>query len=93
MSMQILNEHKLRYLSRRLIEIEELKKSLEVENYELAITIGHRLKGNGETFGFPEISTIGISLEQAALLHDKVKMKESIDNLLQNVSENLKEFE
>jgi HPt (histidine-containing phosphotransfer) domain-containing protein len=91
--MEILNEHKLKYLNRRMVEIKELKESLMNDDYEIAITIGHRLKGNGETFGYPRISSIGITLEQAALARNKEMLRTTIDELAQNVEENLKNIQ
>lgn len=89
MNMQILKEHKIKYLNRRMVEIIELKKSLEAEDFSVAVTIGHRLKGNGETFGFPAISRIGISMEEAAAAKDKEKLRAIIKNLDSVVEENL----
>jgi HPt (histidine-containing phosphotransfer) domain-containing protein len=90
--MHILDEHKKKYLNRRIGEIEELKQSLSVDDFDVAINIGHRLKGNGETFGYPIISALGISLEQAGIAKDKVKLREAIELLEVNVEENLKEI-
>lgn len=90
--MQILAEHKKKYLTRRMTEIEELKQCLSNDDFEVAINIGHRLKGNGETFGYPVISSIGITLEQAALAKDKTKLRDAIDRLAVNVEENLKKI-
>lgn len=89
MNMQILKEHKVKYLNRRIAEIEELKKSLEAEDFTVAVTIGHRLKGNGETFGFPAISSLGISMEEAAASKDKEKLRAIINDLDSVVEENL----
>ncbi|MBC7540649.1 MAG: Hpt domain-containing protein [Bacteriovorax sp.] len=90
--MHILDEHKKKYLNRRISEIEELKQSLGVDDFDIAINIGHRLKGNGETFGYPIISALGISLEQAGIAKDKVKLREAIKQLEVNVEENLKKI-
>jgi HPt (histidine-containing phosphotransfer) domain-containing protein len=90
--MHILVEHKKKYLSRRITEIEELKQSLNDNDFDIAINIGHRLKGNGETFGYPVISALGISLEQAAIIKDKEKLREVIEQLAINVEKSLKEI-
>ena len=87
--MHILVEHKKKYLSRRIDEIEELKKCLINNDFEVAISIGHRLKGNGETFGYPAVSVIGSALEQAALVKDKLKLHQMIDLLAENINDNL----
>lgn len=90
--MQILVEHKKKYLDRRIVEIEELKQGLCMDDFDIAIQIGHRLKGNGKTFGYPEISIIGITLEEAALARDKDKLRDAIDELVIHVEKNLKEI-
>lgn len=90
--MQILNDHKIKYLNRRMIEIEELKESLLNEDYDVAISVGHRLKGNGETFGFSIISSLGIDMEKAALAKDKEKLSEIIKSLEMIVKDNLKKI-
>ncbi len=91
--MEILSSQRLMYLSRRKIEIEELKQSLAREDFEMAVNIGHRLKGNGETFGFPIIGQIGIQLESAGKSKDKAKLKDTIDQLSINVEENLRKIQ
>ncbi|MDD4973004.1 MAG: Hpt domain-containing protein [Bacteriovorax sp.] len=90
--MHILVEHKKKYLDRRKSEIEELKQSLNNNDFDIAINIGHRLKGNGETFGYPVISALGISLEQAGIVKDKEKLREVIEQLAKNVEQSLKEI-
>lgn len=87
--MEIPVDQKIKYLNRRLDEVAELNECLLSGNYEPALMIGHRLKGNGETFGFPLISKIGISLELAAQAKDEAKLRESILKLKLNVDENL----
>lgn len=88
--MYILDEHKLKYLNRRKIELDELKSALQNNDFETIINIGHRLKGNGETFGFPLISTIGIHLEKAAHDQDRESIHQSMLELVEEVDKNLK---
>lgn len=90
--MHILIEHKLKYLNRRLIEIEELKNALSSGDFSVAISIGHRLKGNGETFGFPQISTIGIQMEIAGQGKDMGKLNSLIQELADLVHLSLNEI-
>ncbi len=85
--MEVLNEHKLKYLNRRVLELEELRNCLTSNNFEFAMMIGHKLKGNGETFGFPNISVIGNLLEKAALDKDRDKVQENIEKLALSVQE------
>ena len=88
--MQILAEQKLKYLSRRKTEIQQLRDSVSAGDFELAGEIGHRLKGNGGTFGYPQISAIGVSLEDASKAKDKNKLLESIEKLNLIIEEDLK---
>jgi HPt (histidine-containing phosphotransfer) domain-containing protein len=81
MSLDLPKEHQLRYLNRRSIDIEELKAGLENDNFETARMIGHRLKGSGLTFGFPLITTIGTSIEQAGHSGNKQQIEEAIEKL------------
>lgn len=90
--MEILTTQRLQYLNRRKTEIEELKQSLAREDFDVAVNIGHRLKGNGETFGFPAIGQLGIAMEQAGKTKDKAKLEATINELSQNVEENLKQI-
>lgn len=92
MNMFILNEHKIKYLNRRLTEIDELNSGLATGEFCIAATIGHRLKGNGETFGFPEISTLGMKLEKAAVSEDKEIVREAVDELKKIVNQKLSEL-
>ena len=88
--MEIMKDQKLVYLTRRQTEVAQLKQSLEEESFELALMIGHRLKGHGETFGFPLISNIGIEMELAAKEKNKVKLRSMLNLLDENIEENLK---
>ncbi|MBY0415064.1 MAG: Hpt domain-containing protein [Bdellovibrionales bacterium] len=88
--MEILKEQKRIYLNRRQSEIAQLKQSIAEQSFELAQTVGHRLKGHGETFGFPHISSIGVSMEKAAQEKNLEKLKETVQSLDESIQENLK---
>lgn len=91
--MEILKEQKLIYLTRRQTELVQLKQSLAEQDFELALTVGHRLKGHGETFGFPLISSIGVKMEKAAQDHNMELLKETVQSLDESISESLKEIQ
>lgn len=88
--MEIMKDQKLVYLTRRQAEVLQLKDSLTKEDFELSQVVGHRLKGHGETFGFPKISALGVSLEEAAKERNMEKLKEVVKSLDEMVEENLK---
>ncbi len=43
--------------------------------------VGHQMKGNGETFGYPEISEIGKRLELAASKNDHSLIQIALNDL------------
>lgn len=86
--MQVPVELKIKYLSRRIQDIEKLKRSLEEEDYSLAQKIGHQVKGNAVTFDVPQIAFIGLELEKAAERQDKEKVKQlmsKMESVIQSV--------
>lgn len=68
--MEVPNEIMSRYLERRKRDLEECLCSLESKQYSEIEKVGHQLKGNGLTFGHPELSAIGKKMEDAAVRED-----------------------
>jgi HPt (histidine-containing phosphotransfer) domain-containing protein len=66
---------KERYLLRRRTELDHMRKLLSEQEYSLIREFAHQIKGNGATFGFPELSEHAEKLESAAqsLLHDEAR--------------------
>lgn len=84
-----MKEQRLVYLTRRQTEVAQLKESLAQDSFDFAQVVGHRLKGHGETFGFPYISNLGISMEQAAKEKDMEKLRAVVKLLDESVEENI----
>ena len=80
--MHISIDQKKKYLNRRIEEIETLKRCIQISDFDLAGNIGHKLKGNGVTFGFPEISVIGNRIEQAASERNQLSLVKSIEEFI-----------
>lgn len=70
-----------KYLERRFTDIENCRLALQRGDLSVCEIVGHQLKGNGSTFGFPEISTVGKSLELAAKAHDTDSASHLVDEL------------
>jgi len=87
--MHILVEHQIKYLNRRVAEIEELKVFLSNNQFDEIYIIGHKLKGNGATFGHEEIGEFGKILEIASLEKNKEKINETIELLAMYVEKSL----
>jgi HPt (histidine-containing phosphotransfer) domain-containing protein len=92
MSLDLPKEHQLRYLSKRAADIEEIKNGVLCDNFDAAVLIGHRLKGSGETFGFPLITTYGSVIEKAGLCRDKEIIAESLVALTECIRHYLNEM-
>lgn len=56
----------IRYLQRRLAEMELLLTSLSRGEFEPTKTLGHQIKGNARSFDFDTLEDLGIRLELAA---------------------------
>lgn len=79
--MEVPHEIMMKYIERRKRDLEECQLFLKDRQFDEVERVGHQLKGNGATFGHPELSEIGKKLELAA----------QSKNLL-SIEEGLKEF-
>lgn len=69
--MQVPDEIMNRYFERRKRDLDECIEHLKSGDLRFIEKVGHQLKGNGVTFGYPELSEIGGELEEAAQSGDK----------------------
>lgn len=86
--MQVPHELKVKYLSRRMEDIQKLRHTLEQDDYSYALKVGHQVKGNAVTFDFPQIAFIGDEMEKAAKKKDKERVKlliQKMESVLQTV--------
>lgn len=90
--MQVPVELKMRYLNRRSQDIQELRHSIEQNDYSLAVRLGHQVKGNAVTFDFPQMAFIGVDLENAAKRKDKEKIKILIQKMEMAIQSAWSEF-
>jgi CheY-like chemotaxis protein len=56
-------------------------KALHARDYQTIRTLGHQMKGEGGTFGFDAISTLGAKLEQAAIGEKDETVRETVQEL------------
>jgi PAS domain S-box-containing protein len=71
-----------RYLSARRKELPEIVALLAASDFEQICSRGHNMKGTGRSYGFPDLTEIGASLERSAKHRDK----EAIDKQLMRLS-------
>lgn len=62
----ITDEALKKYVERRRKDLEQCLQSLASSDFPVLENVGHKMKGNGITFGFPELSDLGAALEEAA---------------------------
>ena len=84
--MEVPEAMKERYLEHRRNDLKACLVSLEKKSFDEIEKVGHQLKGNAETFGHPELSTIGEHLEESARSQNLEKLKQSILELARWIS-------
>jgi HPt (histidine-containing phosphotransfer) domain-containing protein len=58
------------YLGRCRQDVRSLKDGIDRLDFDFARTYGHRMKGSGGAYGFPQLTKIGASIEEAARGHN-----------------------
>ncbi len=69
------------FLANRTRDLETLRTSVSVQDYETIRVLGHRLKGDGGGYGFPALSEMGGAMELAAGRHDQPAIERIIAQL------------
>jgi HPt (histidine-containing phosphotransfer) domain-containing protein len=58
------------FLERKRIDLAEIVRATDAGDYDALARIGHKIKGEGGSYGFEVITEIGAALEAAAAAHD-----------------------
>lgn len=69
------------FLDNRRHDIATIRDALARQDYGTIRLLGHRMKGDGGSFGLDRISEIGAAFEQAAVLPDVAGMRRSLEEL------------
>lgn len=69
------------FLAARRREHERMLSCLLDEDFEQIARLGHRLKGSGGSFGFPELTSLGARLEAVARDNDRVGCARVLEEL------------
>ncbi|HEX7665060.1 MAG TPA: Hpt domain-containing protein, partial [Polyangiaceae bacterium] len=75
------------FLANRQNDVKAIRKALVSEDFEIIANIGHKLRGNGATFGFPDLSKVGEQIELAARARDHDRVLRESDALEKRVGE------
>ncbi len=87
--MQVPDEMMIRYFERRKRDLMECVEHLKKGDIHFIEKVGHQLKGNGVTFGYPELSKIGGELEVAAQSGDHQVISKAMNKFSQWVDGHL----
>ena len=68
--VDIPEEARTKYIERRKVDLESCRKALTAQDFTTIARVGHQVKGNASTFGFEDLSSIAIDLEDHALKKD-----------------------
>jgi HPt (histidine-containing phosphotransfer) domain-containing protein len=66
------------FLQRRAGDVQRIHDALAVNDFDVIATIGHNLRGNGASYGFPALSTLGEAIEKAAVARDAAALARAI---------------
>lgn len=58
-------EARVKYIERRMKDIESLRQALAQKSFDEFKRIGHQLKGNAASFGYMDLEKVAIQLEAA----------------------------
>jgi HPt (histidine-containing phosphotransfer) domain-containing protein len=87
--MEVPVELMARYIENRRRDLDGCLDFYRQHDFDKIAKVGHQLKGNGSTFGHPELSTIGKNLEEAAKVQDTDSLSAALKDFrhwLQKVS-------
>ena len=79
--MEISQDALSRYIRNRSEDLRKCREYFGTKNFEEIERIGHKLKGNGSTFGFPDLSKIGMELEVHAKKEDLSALQKVLESL------------
>jgi HPt (histidine-containing phosphotransfer) domain-containing protein len=67
-----------RFISHRAEDVAAIRLALDHGDYAIIARLGHNMRGNGRSYGFPEIASIGERMEAAALTQDVASVREQL---------------
>jgi HPt (histidine-containing phosphotransfer) domain-containing protein len=70
-----------RYLEHRERDVVELRRALDIADFASISRMGHNFRGNGRSYGFPEVAAMGEALEVAARARSVAGVQEQLEAL------------
>ncbi len=81
MSFDLPPEYIEKYIKRRYDDLKQCLSSLESGDYKKIELIAHQMKGNGTSFGFPQITELGGTLETSARAESEPEVRAGLNEL------------
>lgn len=69
------------YLEKRRKDVQTYRQALADRDFDTLRMLGHKMKGTGAAYGFPELTQIGSAIEEAALRKDAATIAAGVDRL------------
>lgn len=70
------------FIARKRSDAQTILAAADRADYELLSQIGHKMKGEGGSYGLDAITDLGAALERAAKAHDRETARRSGDELI-----------
>ena len=70
------------FLARKREDAAAIIRAAEISDYGVLASIGHRIKGEGGSYGLDTISEIGAAVEQAATACDPAAVRQCAEQLV-----------
>ena len=69
------------FLRRRAEDVKRIRDAVVASDFNAIATIGHNLRGNGASYGFPQLSAIGEAIERSASAKDREAILREVERL------------
>jgi HPt (histidine-containing phosphotransfer) domain-containing protein len=69
------------FLEHKRSDIGVIRVAIGQKDYQAVGQIGHKMKGEGGSFGFDAVTVMGAALEQAALRQDLASLNHTLEEL------------
>lgn len=84
--MEISKDQFDRYIERRKIDVLTCRNCLIQRDFQKIAEFGHKLFGNGTTFGIPELTSLGAKLEKSAIQKDLSEINKHLNSISQIIN-------
>ena len=70
------------FLEHKRADLGTIRTAIDQKDYATISQIGHKMKGEGGSFGFDAVTSMGATLEQAALHQDLASLNHTLEEFV-----------